>query len=193
MLQICQELAKNCGCALSITRLGKVKLVDLKIPTTATINITDSDIFLNTLSISRRIDVIAAVKLGTAKNFTVQNNLVTAIPQEHKDIFASDFLESLSSDDVVKTNYGITTEPSAEQSYLIDIAEADSITLKKLTLFKVGRIVYRMQCTSKYLSVQLGDAVSLTSSRFGLANTYGLVISTKPDWLKGSVEIEVLV
>lgn len=193
VLQFCQELAKSCGCVLSITRLGKVKLVDLKIPTSATVSIGEGDVFLNSLTVARRIDVIAAVKLGAARNFTVQNNLVTAIPQQHKDIFASDFLESLSSDATIKTNYAITSEPNVEQSYLIDSAEADTVSLKKLNLFKAGRIVYRMQCTAKYLTVQLGDAVSLTSSRFGLSSTVGLVIATKPDWLKGSIELEVLV
>jgi hypothetical protein len=193
VLQLCQDIAKSCGCVLSVTRLGKVKLINLLVPTTASTTIADGDMFLNSLTISRRIDVIAGVKLGSARNYTVQNNLVTAIPQEHKDIFASDYLESVSADSVVKTNYSITTEPSLEQSYLIDSAEADTVATKKLNLFKVGRVVYRMQCTAKFLSVQLGDAVAITSSRFGLSNTPGLVISTKPDWLKGTIELEVLV
>ena len=193
VLQICQELAKSCGCVLSVTRLGKVKLINLTVPTSASISIGDGDMFLNSLSVSRRIDVIAGVKIGSARNYTVQNNLVTAVPQEHKDIFASNYLESISLDNTVKSNYGISTEPALEQSYLIDSAEADAVSLKKLDLFKVGRVVYRAQCTAKYLSVQLGDAVSITSGRFGLSNTPGLVISTKPDWIKGTIDLEVLV
>lgn len=193
VLQLCQELAKSCGCVLSVTRLGKVKLINLSIPTSATTTIGDGDVLLNSLTQSRRIEVIAGVKLGAAKNYSVQNNLVTAIPQQHKDIFASDYLESVSSDATVRTNYSITAQPSVEATYLIDSAEADAIALKRLNLFKAGRVVYRMQCTAKYLSVQLGDAVSLTSDRFGLSNTIGLVISTKPDWLKGTIELEVLV
>lgn len=193
VLQLCQELAKSCGCVLSITRLGRVKLINLVIPTTATISIGEGDVFLNSLQVSRRIDVIAGVKIGAAKNYTIQNNLVTAIPQEHKDIFASDYLESVSSDASVKTNYSITIEPNIEQSYLIDSAEADTIATKKLDLFKAGRTVYKLECTAKYLSVQLGDAIAITSNRFGLSNTVGLVIGTKPDWIKGKIELEVLV
>lgn len=193
VLQLCQEIAKSCGCALSVTRLGKVKLVDLAVPTGASVTITDGDMLLNSLVISRRIDVIAGVKIGGSKNYTVQNNLVTAIPQDHKDIFASDFLESIQSDSTIKTNYSISSEPSVESSYLIDSTEADTISLKKLNLFKAGRIVYRMNCTAKFLNTQIGSAVQLTSTRFGLNNTPGLVIATKPDWLKGTIELEVLV
>lgn len=193
VLQVCQDIAKSCGCVLTITRLGKVKLLDLAIPASATTTINDSGIFLNTLSISRRIDVIAGVKLGIAKTYAVQNNLVTAIPQSHKDAFASQYLESVQSDATVKSDYSITSEPSVESNYLINITEADTIATKKLDLFKAGRVVYKMRCVSKYLSIQLGDAVSLTSSRFGLSNTVGLVIGTKPDWINGDIELEVLV
>lgn len=193
VLQLCQDLAKSCGCVLSVTRLGKVKLINLTLPTSATVTISDSDIFLNSLAQSRRIDVIAGVKLGAARNYTVQNNLVTAIPQQHKDIFASDYQESTSSDNTIKTNYNITAEPTVEATYLIDPTEADAVALKKLNLFKAGRVVYKMQCTAKYLSMQLGDPVSITSSRFGLSNTLGLVVGTKPDWIKGNIELEVLV
>lgn len=193
VLQLCQDLAKSSGCILTVTRLGKVKLLDLTIPTSASVTITDSDMFLNSLSISQRIPVVAGFKIGGAKNYTVQNNLVTAIPQQHKDAFASEYLESISADATVKTNYSITTEPTVESSYLISDVEATSIAIKKLNLFKAARTVYKMKCTAKYLSVQLGTAVAITSSRFGLSSTYGLVINTKPDWLSGNIELEVLV
>lgn len=193
VLQVCQEIAKSCGCVLTVTRLGKVKLINLAIPSSATITIGDGDTILNSLKQNRRIDVIAGVKIGLAKNYSIQNNLLTSIPQQHKDIFASDFQESVSTDATVKTNYSITTEPSLESSYLIDSAEADAVALKKLNLFKAGRVIYGMECTAKFMSVQLGDAVSLTSSRFGLSNTLGLVTATKPNWLKGTIELEVLV
>ncbi len=193
VLQVCQDIAKSAGCILTVTRLGKVKLLNLDVPTTASVQITDSDIFLNSLSISSRIPVIAGVKTGSSKNYTIQNNLVTLIPQDHKDAFASDFIENTSSDSIIKTNYSITTEPTVESTYLIDSSEAAAIALKKLNLFKAGRVVYKMQCTAKFLSLQLGSAVSITSSRFGLTNKLGLVIGTKPDWIKGTIEIEVLV
>jgi hypothetical protein len=194
VLSLCQEIAKSCGLILSVTRTGIVKLVELDIPTVATIAITESDMLLNTLQISQKLDIIAGVKLGYAKNWTVQNNLVTAIPQQHKDMFATEWLESSQTDSTIKTNYSVTVEPTLENSYLVDKTQADAVALKKLNLFKAQRKVYTMTCTAKMLSVQIGDAVTVTASRFGLGSgAFGRVVSTKPNWLKGTIEIGVLI
>ena len=192
-LSVCQEIAKSCGLVVSVTRSGQVKLVDLSIPTSASISISENDTLLNTLQISQKLDVIAGVKIGYAKNWTVQTGLLTAIPQQHKDLYATEWLESSQIDTSTKASYTITTEAELESSYLIDKTEADAVSLKKLSLFKVPRKIFTMTCTAKYLSVQVGDAVTLTATRFGLdAGVFGRVVSTKPDWLRGTINIGVL-
>ncbi len=194
VLNICQELAKSCAAVLTISRAGKVKLVQLDIPTSASIVITESDMLLNTLNISSKLEVLAAVKLGYAKNWTIQNNLLTAIPQQHKDLYATEYLESGVNDPVVADNYIITTEPALENTYLIDMAQANTVATRKLNIFKTQRKILSMTCTAKLLSVQVGDAVQLFSNRFGLqAGAYGKVVATKPNWLKGTIELGVLV
>lgn len=193
VLQVCQDIAKSCGLVLTTTRTGVVKLVDLSIPAAASISITDSDILLNSLSIAQRADVIAGVKLGYAKNWTVQSNLTTAIPQQHKDLYATEWLESSQIDTAVRDSYKVTTEPSLENTYLINKTDADVVGLKKLNLFKTKRKIMTMTCTAKFLSVQVGDAATLTSSRFNLSTgILGRVISTKPNWLRGTIEIGIL-
>ena len=149
---------------------------------------------LNTLSVAQKLDVIAGVKLGYAKNWTVQPSLLTSIPQEHKDLYATEWLESSQTDSAVKNNYSVTVEPALESSYLIDKAQADVVSLKKLNLFKAQRKIMKMTCTAKHLSVQIGNAVTITASRFGLSSgVLGRVVSTKPNWLKGTIEIGVLI
>ena len=195
VLALCQEIAKSCGLILSVTRTGVVKLVELDIPVSASISITEADMLLNTLQISQKVDIMAGVKLGYAKNWTVQNNLsASAIPQQHKELYATEWLESSQIDSTIKTNYSVTTEPALENTYLIDKTQADAVALKKLNLFKAQRKIYTMTCTAKMLSVQIGDAVTLTASRFGLnSGALGRVVSTKPNWLKGTIEIGVLI
>lgn len=194
VLQLCQDIAKSSGLVIATSRSGQVKLVDLSIPTSATIAITESDMLLNSLQISEKLGVVAGVRLGYAKNWTIQNTLQTAIPQQHKDLYATEWLESIQTDTTVKTNYSVTVEPTLEPSYLIDKTQADAIALKKLNLFKTPRKVYTMTCTAKFLSVQTGDAVTLTSSRFGLnSGVLGRVVSTKPDWLRGKIDIGILI
>jgi hypothetical protein len=193
VLQLCQDIAKSSGLVVATSRSGQVKLVDLNIVGLATTAITESDMLLNSLQISEKLGVIAGVKLGYAKNWTIQNTLQTAIPQQHKDLYATEYLESVRTDATVKTDYSITTEPAIEASYLIDKTQADAIALKKLNLFKTPRRVYTMTCTAKFLNVQVGDLVTLTASRFGLDAGYlGRVISAKPNWLSGKIDIGIL-
>ena len=194
VLQLCQDIAKSSGLVVVTNRSGQVKLVDLSIPTSATIAITESDMMLNSLQISDKLGVVAGVRLGYAKNWTIQNTLQTAIPQQHKDLYGTEWLESVQTDPTVKTNYSVTVEPVLEASYLIDKTQADVVALKKLNLFKTPRRVYTMTCTAKFLSVQVGDAVTLTASRFGLnSGVLGRVVSAKPNWLRGKIDIGVLV
>lgn len=194
VLATCQSIARSCGMVVSVTRVGTVKLIDLVVPTSAARTITESDIFLNTLNMSNKLSVQAGVKLGYAKNWTIQNNLLTAIPQLHKDMYALEYLESTQYDNTVKANYSSTIEPDLEGTLLIDKVDADAIALKRLNLLKQQRKVYSMKCTSKWLSLQVGDSVNLQFTRFNLASgAFGLVVSTKPNWLRGYIEIEVLI
>jgi hypothetical protein len=195
VLQTVQGIAKSCGLIVSVTRTGKVKLLDLAIPASSTVSIYEEDTLYNTFAISRKIDVVAAVKLGYAKTWTTQTNIQTGIPEAHKDIYAKEYDEALSFNGTVQLNYNITKEPELEGTYLIDKTEAEAVSAKKLALLSTPRKVIKMTCTTKYLSVQVGDKVSLVNfSRFNLqANALGLVVSTKPDWVRGTIEIEVLV
>ena len=194
VLQVCQDISKDCGLALSVNRLGKVRLVDVVIPSSSSWTITESDILLNTLAISKKPDIIAGVKLGYSRNYTQQPNLLTAIPQQHKDFFASEYTESLQKDDTVKSAYSISVEPELDPTYLIDAAEVDAVALKRLNLFKIPRKVYKMTATARLLNAQLGEGVLLSNiSRFGLTNNMGLIISTSPNWVRGTIELEVLV
>jgi len=194
VLAICQEIAKSSGLILSTTRAGKVKLIDLAIPTSSSISIQESDVLLNSLQLVEKLDVIAGFKLGYAKNWTVQTNLLTGIPEQHKVLYSTEWLESVAVDSTAKETYEITVEPALESSYLIDKDQADAVALKKLQLFKLQRKIYTMTCTAKFLNVQVGDAVTLTATRFGLNNgNLGLIVSAKPNWLRGNIEIGVLI
>lgn len=193
VLAICQELAKSAGLTLAVTRTGKVKLVRLAIPEISTITISDGDMLLNSLRIVNKPAVVGAVKLGYARNFTVQTGLVTGIPEEHKDLLAKEYLEVLAKSPLTISTYDLDSEPVLEATSLVNRAEAQAVAESKLELFKIPRVVYAMTCTSKQLSLDIGTPVTLVSSRYGLnSGKKGLIISTKPDWLAGKIEIEVL-
>lgn len=194
LLQICQDIAKSCGLTLSTSRAGVVKLVKLQKPTSASITITESDFILNSMRISQKPPVISSVKLGFCRNYTVLTGLVTGIPQQHKDLFSKEYLEVLVEDATVKAKYALAAEPVLETGYLIDLAQAQSVATEKLNLFKATRKVLSFTGTSKLLSVQVGDSVSITTNKFGLSGgVFGQVIATRPNWLGGKIELEVLI
>lgn len=193
VLAICQELAKSAGLTLAVTRTGKLKLVKLSIPATSAVTIQDTDTLLNSLRVVNKPAVIGAVKLGYAKNYTILTGLVTGIPEEHKDLFAKEYLEALAQDSAVLAKYALDSEPVLESTYLVNRTQTEAVASTKLDLFKTPRIVYAMTCTSKYLSLEIGTTVTLVSSRYNMGGgKLGLVISTKPNWLDGKIEIEVL-
>lgn len=193
VLAACQQLAKSAGLTLAVTRTGKVKLVQLAVPLSAATSITDSDTVLNSLRIVNKVPVTGAVKLGYAKNYTILTGLVTGIPEEHKDLFAKEYLETLEDDSSIIAQYGLDSEPVLEGTLLINRVQTEAVAEAKLNLFKTPRIVYGLTATAKFLSLELGSSVQLVSSRYGLsAGKPGIVIATKPNWLSGKIELEVL-
>jgi hypothetical protein len=196
ILALCQELAKSAGLTVSVTRTGKVKLIELAVPvsSTGTVTITEDEMFLNSFKISNKPDVIGAVKLGYAKNYTVLTGLVTGIPEEHKDLFAKEYLEVIAKNAAIISSYNLETEPVLEGTSLINTAQAQAVADSKLNLFKTPRTVYSFSTISKYMNLEVGSKVTLVSTRFGLnSGKPGLVIGTKPNWLAGKIELEVLI
>lgn len=191
---LCSELAKSANCALAVTRQGKVKLVELDIPVTATYAVHDGNTILNSAKLVRKPDILAGIKLGYARNWTVMANVVTGIPEEHKDLLSTEYLEISVKDDIAKAAYSVTTEPALVPTYLISTADATSNANSRLTLRSTSRKIVGMQCTSELLHLEVGSPILVNIDRFGIPiNTVGLVLATKPDWLNGKIDIEILV
>lgn len=193
-LAVCQQIAKSCGCVLSVTRTGKVKLIKLQMPASATYTISDSNVLLNSAKISQKPSVLAGIRLGYAKNWTVLTGLVTGIPEEHKNLFAQEYLETKVQNTTSQSLYSVTTEPELEGTLLIDETSANSIANTQLTLRSTQRKILSVQCTAELLHLEVGNAVYVNLNRFGIATgSVGLIMSTNPNWLSGKIDLEVLV
>lgn len=207
MLSLCQEIAKSCGLILTTNRYGRIRLVELALPEDYEIFsepassyplIEEKDTIYNSLMVDRKLDVIAGVKVGYARNWTIQPSLLTSIPEQHKSLFSTEYLEALSKDAYVASNYKITTEPELDTGYLITTDAAQTVSANKLNLYKEQRKILKMTCTTKFLYLEPGDYVRLIASRFDISPatkpySVGQVISTKPDWIRGTIELGVLV
>ncbi len=196
VLNACNSLASSVGAQVVMSRLGKMRLIQLAIPGTGTaIDIGPVQMLEKSLSIVERPEVVGTFKLGFNKNYTVESGLVTAIPEEHKRLFAEAWLTTTQTDSTVATKYKQDTAPVMIETALLRRTDADVEASRRLALWKVQRTVFQMTCTADMLLLlELGGAVTLTHDRFGLSGGVdGTVISLAPDWATGKVVVKVIV
>jgi hypothetical protein len=195
VLAAVQDVAASIGAQAVVTRAGLLRLVQLNFPATGTPTaIPQSAQIDRTLQIVGRSSVQAAVKINYVKNWTVQAGLQTAIPAEHKEMFASEWWAVTAKDDAVAAQYKLTTEPTPENTYLLTKEDALTEAQRRLAIRKTPRTTYRFEGTAAHLELELGQAVTLYSNRFGLsAGVLGVVTSLSPNWADCHVTVEVTV
>lgn len=195
VLAVCQELAASVGAQVSMSRLGKLRLLKIALPASGTnTDIKPQDYEAQSLEIVSRPSVIAGQKLGFCKNWTVQASVDTGIPSEHKELFAREWLTAVARDSTVATNYRLYAEPEQTDTLLLKSTDAQAEATRRLNLWKVPRTVYRLVGFSNLLLLELGQPVTLYGNRFDLASgKSGQVISLESDWIGRRVTVEVLV
>jgi hypothetical protein len=196
LLTVCQELASSVGGQLIMSRTGLLRLIQFgtSLSGIANVNITIDDILFDSLSVSNRLSVKAAKKLGYAKNYTVQQNLLSLIPSQHKEIFETEWLTTTAKNPTINSLYKLDTDPEQKNTCLISTTDAITEASRLLGYFDDQRIVYKFTGKSKLLSLVLGQQITLYHHRFGLSGgKSGQVISLSPNWLKEQIEVEVIV
>lgn len=203
ILEICNQIANSANTKLMFTvgplandsDVGKLQLIKLQTPISGGYEITGSDIEENSINIIDKTQPKAAIKLAFCKNWTVQaSGLANGIPAEHLDFYKYEWIYNTdNTDGTVKTTYSLTSEVAQEDTLLITSTSALAEANQRLNLFKQSRITYTMTGYPHLFDLQLGDFVSLTNRRFNLSNTPGIVVSIARDWLRGRVDIGVLV
>lgn len=195
-LDICNNLASSVGAQLFITRQGKLQILRYGVPTTDTsVTITTSDILLNSMGIFNRAEIRAATKIGYCKNWTVQPDLVTAIPTSHKNTYAAEWITVTEINTTTKANYKLDAEPAQIDTLLITDAAAQAEAQRINALYSnTSKTTYSFRGTTALLLLKLGQPVVLKYPRFGLnAGVTGQVVSLSPDWIAGTIDVEVLI
>lgn len=204
ILEVCTQLAMSANARLFMNRIGQLQLIQLGTTTLDSIvEITDNHILHNSLQISQKTAVIAATKIGYCKNYTTQTTLVTSLPTTHIDLYKEPWMSNTVTDTTVQKNYKLDSLPVQTDTNLIKGTDAAALAKSLNDYWKVPKIVYSFTGTSKLLSLKLGQAVTLAHSRFGLISTNvvtglpvgkaGQVISISPNWMAGTVNIEVII
>lgn len=196
IIEVCKQLADSVGAQLFFNRYGKLQLVRVGtyISGISSVDITENDILRNSLSISLRTVPTAATKLAYCKNWTVQTGILTGIPDEHKEMFASEWYYTTISDSGVKTSYKLHGEVEAKETLLLTTASAEEEAERLNNLNKYVKTVVKFTGKANLLSLVVGQQVRIYHHRFNLSSgKYGQIISATPDWSAGKTEIEVLI
>jgi len=196
VLELCQSIAASVGAQLVMSRLGQLRLIQLQIPGNGTpVIVGPEQMVERSLKIKSRPLVKSAVKIGFNKNWTVQEGLLTNIPDEHKRLFGQEWLTATATSTEVQAAYKLNAAPVQQDTMLLRRVDAQVEAQRQLDIWKVARTVFEFEGTADLLSsLELGSAITITNRRFGLQNgKTGIVVSLTPNWLNGHVTVGVLV
>lgn len=196
IIDICQSLAKSIGATISCSSSGLIRLVRLAIPAAGTSwTVTSDDMEEKALVMSEKPLVKGSVKLNYCKNWTTQNasSLAGVVNPENVTLFEREWLTTTATNSSTLSDYRLSGEPEAEDSYFLTATPAATEATRRLNLWSTPRFIYTATYFAHMLPVELGDSINITHRRFGLDNTSGLVINIDRDWIGGRVTIGVLV
>jgi hypothetical protein len=203
-MQVCNELAKSVSANLICPSINvasdgetitssKLKLVELKVPTgTSKYTLSDDYMVLGSLNIAELFPVKPSIKLGYCKNYTVQKTLAAGVNPDNR--FDTEYLTVYTIDSTSAAIYKETGTVAVENTLLLKELNANNESDKRLGLWSTQRFLITATYLPEFIFVQLGDIVTITSSRFNLsAGKLGLVYSISRNWITGMVDIGVLV
>jgi hypothetical protein len=203
VLALCQQLVASVGGQAVMSADGKLQLIKLAVPVAGTA-VTAANMAERSLRVAQRIPVVAAVKLGYCKCWTVQTGLDTGIPADHKALYALEWLTATASNASVAAAYKLTQEPQQQNTLMQVREDAIAETARRLALWREQRTVWTYEGMPELLLEELGAFQTITHARFGFSEGVNAqIVSIERDWLGaragfsvitgGSGEIDVIV
>ncbi|WP_299073012.1 hypothetical protein [uncultured Paraglaciecola sp.] len=196
LLVAVKDIAASVGAQLLPSELGKLQLhkVDLVSVGSISETITANDVIDKSLKIVEMTEVEAAITLGYAKNWTVQNNLDSGLVQESKDSFAKEWLTVTKENSTVKASHKLDGEPRRIDTFLLSESEADTEAQRQVDNFSTQRKIISFTGRARLLNLEIGSWVTIQYPRFGMdAGVPGVVLRMTPDWIKSRVQIDIVI
>jgi hypothetical protein len=191
----CEMLLSSVGGQMVMSRLGLARLIKVALPGAGTPFEIRPEHVHGEISPASRSEPVGAVKLGFAKNWTVQDaGTLANLPEAHKKLFSEEWLPAGKSDPSTIATRRLSAEPVQVDTMLLTRADADAEAQRRLDLWKMPRTTYEFEGVPELLSLELGQAVIVYAPRFGMdSGVAGIVISLAPDWETGRVTVGFLV
>jgi hypothetical protein len=195
VLACCQQLASSVGAQIAMSRNGRLRLLKVALPASGSTRVvTAADMVAGSFKLASRTTVIAGVRLGYARNWTLQQSLQTGIPAAHRTLFEKEYLERTANDATVASMYRLHGEPTRIDTLLLTDADAEVEAARELALWSVPRTVYSFTGFASLLLLELGQALTIVHDRYGMkAGVTGVAVGINTDWTDRRVGVEVLV
>lgn len=195
LLDVCNKLASSIGGRLVTSSTGKCSIVRLNLPQAVSgTQIGPADFVDRSIEVKQLAPVVAGVKLGYAKNWTVQDSLGTGIVSAHLALYAEEWLTVTRTDSAAAANYNLYSDPVMAESYLLAAAEAIAEANRRLNMFNTQRKIIKYTGFYHLIGESLGASQTITHSRFGLqSGKTGQILSISVDFTNPHVDFEVLI
>lgn len=190
-----QQVAASLGAQAVPSRLGKLRLLRVELPPVGMPReVYPQNMVEKSLAPVARTDVVAAVKLGYDKNWTVQDNLQTALPPEHIALFAQEWITTTQADSTVQDSYRLDTEPVQTDTLLKTTEDAEAEAARQLALWSVPHTIYEFEGFAEMLTLELGQAIRVHHPRYGMSDgVLGQVVALSPSWQTARTKVRFIV
>ena len=192
VLSALDTLATGAGAYFCIGRDGKVTVGLFKVPSgTPVVALTDDDVQLAQVELTRRIVPLKSVRVGYARfHVTIDSGAATTLTEAQRQRLRDEYLVAYAATGAI--GFLLAVDGDLAGTCYVAVADAATEATRRATLWGALRRVFRLRGFLAAQQVKLGDVVSLDVARYGLAGgVLARVIGLRESITSDSVEIEV--
>lgn len=136
-----------------------------------------------------------AIRLDGCRNWTPQTaDIAGSVTLPQYPIFQDEYTPFAATDATVLADWKQSATPAARPTLMVVDADVSAEAARLLALWKVPRTVFGFTGWAELLQYEIGDTVTLTHPRFGLAaGVPAQIVGVQHDWVRQRVSLEVLV
>jgi hypothetical protein len=185
-------LATGAGAYFCIGRDGKVTMGLFKAPSgTAVVSLTDDDVELAQVELTRRIVPLKSVRVGYARFYvTIDSGAASSLTEAQRQRLRDEYLVAYAATGA--TGFLLAIDDDLAGTCYVNSSDAATEATRRATLWGSLRRVFRVRGFMAAQQVKLGDVVSLDFARYGLTGgVLARVIGIRESVTSNSVELEV--
>lgn len=189
------KLASSLRAQMVPSPVGKLRLIQYAVPSTATAEIRQKHYALKeNVSVIKRHEVKGAVSVGYCKNYTPQPNIQTTLSPEFKAMLAQQWREARAINQPVVDKRKQTTAAKMRETCLLNLADAQREANAERDQVSIQRTTYAVEGMAPLLALALGQGVTLYGDYYGLqAGKVGQIVLRTIDLNTITIHTEVRV